>query len=64
MDGVKISDAKETDWEAGFILDLLFALPSSDSDSDVEPDDGASEELLHLHTTDHSGQASPDPRQP
>jgi len=46
------------------VLDLLFALPSSDSDSDVEPDDGASEELLHLDTADNSGRASPDPGQP
>jgi len=45
-------------------LELLFALPSSDSDSDVEADDGASEELLHLDTENNSGLASPDPGLP
>ena len=46
------------------VLELLFALPSSDSDSDVEADDGASEELLHLDTENNSGLASSDPGLP
>ena len=46
------------------VLELLFALPSSDSDSDVEADYGASDELQHLDTADNSGRASSDPGQP
>jgi len=43
------------------VLEMLFALPSPDSDSDIEADYGACEELLHLDTADNSGRASPDP---
>ena len=59
VDAVKFQMAKRLSGKQ--VLDLLFALPSSDSDSDVEPDDGASEELLHLDTADNSGRASPEP---
>jgi len=54
-DLVKIADAKETVYKAGFRTAIC-----TDSDSDVEPDDGACEELLHSEPADASAQGSPD----